>query len=67
MGLMTDALGKGKKKEKYKDPNDITIEDTYGVDEEEVDEQPSLMQLFSQWTAEKLKANKGKQKMAEVD
>lgn len=59
MGLITKAINKEKGKDK------ITIEDTYGMAPEE--EAPSILELFAQWSAERLKNEKGKARLAEVE
>lgn len=59
MGLITKAINKEKGKDK------ITIEDTYGMSPEE--EAPSILELFAQWSAERLKNEKGKARLAEVE
>jgi len=68
MGLMRNAVGmmKGKKKDVETQPErEPTIEETYVVGEEE--EQPSILDLFAQWSAERIKQDKSRAKLAEVE
>jgi len=69
MGLMRNAVGmmKGKKKDVETQPErEPTIEETYGVEGEE-EEQPSILDLFAQWSAERIKQDKSRAKLAEVE
>jgi|YelNatPaOPRAMG01_1025707.scaffolds.fasta_scaffold00950_61 hypothetical protein len=65
MGLIRDAMPK--KKKGPEEQKIETIEDTYGVENEEEEETPSILDLFAQFTAEKIKKQKGKSRLAEVE